>query len=76
MKNALIGMAFMMAFLVLCAGPITWVFRALLGGGLEWEGIYLICGGIVALTGIIVGAATMILDEIERLRKSIEDKEK
>lgn len=48
------------------------VFKALLGGGVERSGIYLICGGLVMLTGVIVGATQIILCEIRELKEIVE----
>lgn len=73
MKKTLIAMALMLAFLVLCIGPVSMIFKALIGGGVEQSYIYPIYGAIVLLTGVVVGAAQMIISEIRELKEIMKE---
>lgn len=62
MKKALIAMLLMAIFLI--------------GGGVEQSYIYPIYGAIIVLTGVIVGAAQVIVNEIRNQKnKENEDRE-
>lgn len=50
------------------------IFSLLLGGGPEQSYLYPIYGGIIVLTGVVVGAADVIVNEIKDLKKSISDR--
>ena len=71
MKKALLAMAAMFLIVVFPGGGF-WSFLArLIGGGASETFLYPIYIGIVLLAGLIVGAASMILDEIKTLREEI-----
>lgn len=72
MKYAFIAMG-LMALLMIGGGLINMIFTPLLGGGIEQSYIYPIYGGIIVLTGVVIGAAKIIIDEIRELKKSLED---
>lgn len=76
MKNVLIAMGVMIVVMVGGSGLISMVLTAILGGGGEQSFIYPIYGGLVVLTGFVVGAASVIIDEIRQLRKELEDSKK
>lgn len=73
MKKVFGAMALMMAFLVLGSGIMSMVFKYLLGGGHEQSFIYPIYGGIIVLTGVIVGATQIIVDEIHELKEIMKE---
>lgn len=73
MKNAIIAMAVMAIFMVGGGGVISAAFSSILGGGIEQSYIYPIYGGIIILTGVVVGAAQMVIDEIRALKKLVEE---
>lgn len=76
MKNVIIAMGIMIFVMVGCGGLISMVLSAMLGGGGEQSFIYPIYGGLILLTGFLVGSASMILGEIDKLRKEIENSKK
>lgn len=57
-------------------GLISKVFSLLLGGGLEQSYLYPIYGGIILLAGVVVGASQLVIDEIKKLEKLLDDKKK
>ncbi len=71
MKKALIAMAVMF---LLVASPVAglWTLLShLIGGGVSETYLYPIYGGIVLLTGLIVGCTVLVLDEINSLKEEI-----
>lgn len=76
MKKALIAMLLMAIFLIGCGGLVSMLFTHALGGGAEQSYIYPIYGAIIVLTGVIVGAAQVIVNEIRNQKnKENEDRE-
>lgn len=73
MKYAFIAMGLMALLMIGGGGLINMIFTPLLGGGIEQSYIYPIYGGIIVLTGVVIGAAKIIIDEIRELKKSLED---
>ena len=74
MKKALIAMLLMAIFLI--GGLVSMLFTHALGGGVEQSYIYPIYGAIIVLTGVIVGAAQVIVNEIRNQKnKENEDRE-
>lgn len=71
MKNVFIAMALMAMLLIGGGGIISMLFTSLLGGGLEQSFIYPIYGAIIVLTGVVVGATQMVIDEIKELGKKL-----
>ena len=47
------------------------IFRSILGGGVEQSFIYPIYAGLIILSGIIVGCAVILHEEIKALRDEI-----
>lgn len=75
MKKAIITMVIMMAIMVFGVGPITSVFGALVGGGVEESYLYPIYAGIIILAGIIVGATDIIVSEIQELKELMKNED-
>lgn len=73
MKKALIAMLLMALLMTLGGGLIGMMFSSVLGGGVEQSYIYPIYGGIVALTGVVVGSAEYVIHEIQELKRTLED---
>ena len=71
MKNAFIAMLFMFLYLIFFGGVILY---SMLGGTIEEQRLYPIYGALILLTGIIVGAATIIVQEIHVLKETLEKK--
>lgn len=72
MKKVIIAMI-VMALLIGWPGAGIWVaiFSNILGGGIAEEYLYPIYGGIILLTGLIVGCTVYIVDEIHFLKEEI-----
>lgn len=76
MKKALIAMLLMAIFLIGGGGLVSMLFTHALDGGVEQSYIYPIYGAIIVLTGVIVGAAQVIVNEIRNQKnKENEDRE-
>lgn len=76
MKKALIAMLLMAIFLIGGGGLVSMLFTHALGAGVEQSYIYPIYGAIIVLTGVIVGAAQVIVNEIRNQKnKENEDRE-
>ena len=76
MKKALIAMLLMAIFLIGGGGLVSMLFTHALGGGVEQSYIYPIYGAIIVLTGVIVGAAQVNVNEIRNQKnKENEDRE-
>lgn len=75
MKKVLLVMVVMF----LCMGPLAgiWVmlFQPIVGGGAEQTYLYPIYGGIILLSGIVVGCTVLIIEEIRALKKEKTEKE-
>lgn len=76
MKKALIAMVMMTLFLTLGGGLISRMLSFFLGGGVEQSYIYPLYGGIILLTGVVVGAAQLILAEMEKIELLLENHNK
>lgn len=72
MKKAFISMGLMALFLIAGGGLISMIFTSLVGGGIEQSYIYPIYGGIIILTGVVVGASQLVIEEIKELKKMLE----
>ena len=71
MKKALIAMLLMAIFLIGGGGLVSMLFTHALGGGVEQSYIYPIYGAIIVLTGVIVGAAQVIVNEIRNQKNTM-----
>ena len=76
MKNAIIAMIGMFIVLGPLGGLVSMGMTALLGGGVAESYIYPLYGGIIILTGIVVGATTMVLHKLDELEKKMNDSKK
>ncbi|MDO5040472.1 MAG: hypothetical protein Q4D95_00105 [Peptoniphilus sp.] len=73
MKKAFIAMILMAVFMIAGGGIISMVLTSLIGGGIEQSYIYPIYGGIIALTGVVVGVSQSIIEEIKDLKKLLKN---
>lgn len=74
MKKAFIAMGLMVLLMIVGGGFISMVFTSLVGGGIEQSYIYPIYGGIIVLTGVVVGSSQLVIEEIKDLKKLLQDK--
>lgn len=74
MKKAIIAMLLMAILLVGGGGLISIIISSMIGGGAEQSYIYPIYAGIIVLAGIVVGAAEIILKEINELKAMMKSK--
>lgn len=71
MKNALISMVVMFLLAVFPGGGFWTLLSHLIGGGGAETYLYPIYGGIILLTGFVVGCTSVVLDEIKSLKEEI-----
>ena len=76
MKNAVIAMIGMLIVLGPLGGLVSDVIIARFGGGAVESCIYPLYGGIIILTGIVVGAAAMVLHKLDELEHKMNDSKK
>ena len=70
MKKVLITMLVMFLLIVWPFGGIWWtILHPILGGGVEQSFIYPLYGGIILLSGLIVGCTVIIIEEIRAVKK-------
>lgn len=50
---------------------ISFLFRSIIGGSTDQSFIYPIYVGLILLAGLVVGAAVVLYEEIEKLRKEV-----
>lgn len=74
MKKAFIAMGLMVLLMIVGGGFISMVFTSLVGGDIEQSYIYPIYGGIIVLTGVVVGSSQLVIEEIKDLKKLLQDK--
>lgn len=68
MKKAIVAMLLMAILLVGGGGLISIIISSMIGGGAEQSYIYPIYAGIIVLAGIVVGAAEIVVKEINELK--------
>ncbi len=71
MKNVLISMAVMFLLAVFPGGGFWALLSNLIGGGVSETYLYPIYGGIILLTGFVVGCTSVVLNEIKALKEEI-----
>lgn len=73
MKKILSGMIGMFLLIVWPGGSI-WgaLFSKMVGGGVSESFLFPIYGGLILLTGVVIGCGVVLLEEIRSLRKEIE----
>ena len=69
----ILGVMAAMFFLIFWPFGGIWamIFRSIIGGGVEQSFIYPIYAGLIILSGIIVGCAVILHEEIKALRDEI-----
>lgn len=68
----ILGVMFLMFVGIVPLGEIwSFIFMKMAGGGIDQTFIYPIYGGIILLSGLIVGCTSFILEELEKLRTQI-----
>lgn len=74
----ILGAMIAMFMLIVWPGAAIWIFlfSRILGGGIAESYLYPIYGGIILLTGVIVGCTVVIIDEIKSLKNEIRSTEK
>lgn len=80
MKKVIAAMVAMFIVIVLLGGVWGIILRPIVGGSTDQSFIYPIYVGLILLAGLVVGAAAVLYERIEKLRKEIksilEDAEK
>lgn len=71
MKNALISMVVMFLLAIYPGGGFWTLLSNLIGGGTSETYLYPIYGGIILLTGFVVGCTSVVLNEIKSLKEEI-----
>ncbi len=73
MKKILSGMIGMFLLIVWPGGSI-WgtLFSKMVGGGVSESFLFPLYGGLILLTGVVIGCGVVLLEEIRSLRKEIE----
>ena len=68
MKKVLGVMGFFMIVMTFFGGAISIVITKMVGGGVDESYIYPIYGGIILLSGLIVGCTVIIIDEFKEVK--------
>ena len=68
MKKALIAMVAMFLLIVWPGGAIWCQFSHIIGGGVSESYLYPVYGGIILLSGLVVGCTSIVLNEIKSLK--------
>lgn len=76
MKKAFIAMGLMALLMIVGGGLISIILTSLVGGGIEQSYIYPIYGGIIVLTGVVVGVSQSVIEEIKNLKEMLEKNNK
>ena len=67
-KKALIAMVAMFLLIVWPGGAIWYQFSRIIGGGVSESYLYPVYGGIILLSGLVVGCTSIVLNEIKSLK--------
>ena len=69
----ILGAMIALFMLIVWPGAAIWIFlfSRILGGGIAESYLYPIYGGIILLTGVIVGCTVVIIAEIRSLKNEI-----
>lgn len=74
MKKVLGSILAMFVLIIPLGGLWTVVFQPIVGGGgVDLSPIYPIYAGLILLTGVVVGSAVILYDEVKELRKEVAD---
>lgn len=76
MKKVLVTMLCMFIAIVPLGGLWSTLLKPILGGGVEETYLYPIYGGLILLSGIVVGAACVVIGEIRELKKALDSSQK
>ncbi len=68
MKKVLGVMGFFIVVMIFFGGAISTVITKMMGGGADESYIYPIYGGIILLSGLIVGCTFIIIDEFKEVK--------
>lgn len=71
MKKVLLTMLGMFLLIVFPGGGIWLLMQNIIGGGAAETYLYPIYGGIILLSGLIVGCTVIVLKEIKSLKEEI-----
>lgn len=74
MKKVLGIMAFFIIVMIFGGGAISIVITKMVGGGVDESYIYPIYGGIILLSGLIVGCTVIIIDEFKEVKTVLLEK--
>ncbi len=64
-------MVVMFILIALLGGVWQIILKPVIGGGVDQTYLYPIYGGLIVLAGLVVGSASVICDEIKKLREEI-----
>ena len=67
-KKALIAMVAMFLLIVWPGGAIWYQFSHIIGGGVSESYLFPVYGGIILLSGLVVGCTSIVLNEIKSLK--------
>ena len=73
MKKVLGAILAMFILIIPFGGLWTVIFQPIVGGGVDLSPIYPIYAGLILLTGVVVGSAVILYDELKALRKDVAD---
>lgn len=74
MKKVLGAILAMFILIIPFGGLWTVIFQPIVGGGgVDLSPIYPIYAGLILLTGVVVGSAVILYDELKALRKEVAD---
>lgn len=74
MKKVLGVMAFFIIIMIFFGGDISIVITKMIGGGVDESYIYPIYGGIILLSGLIVGCTVIIINEFKEVKDILLEK--
>ena len=67
-KKALIAMVAMFLLIVWPGGAIWYQVSHIIGGGVSESYLYPVYGGIILLSGLVVGCTSIVLNEIKSVK--------
>ena len=70
-KNILLTMFIFAVVMIMGGGGISIVITSIVGGGVDESYIYPLYGGIILLSGLVVGCTCVILEKIKALENKI-----
>lgn len=77
MIKKVLGIMVLFAFVMILGGSvISMVISAAIGGGVDESYFYPIYGGIILLSGLVVGCTCVILEKLDEIEKRISSETK